>query len=79
MFTLWLHQNNYPKDYGFLGDTIFNVIKLAEGLIEDERPVYPYKIIKAEVLNNPFLDIEPRVKIVQTKEKKQKENKIGVK
>lgn len=55
------------------------MLKLAEGLIEDERPVYPYKILKTEVLSNPFTDIIPRIKEVQVKEKKKKEKKAGVK
>ncbi|XP_066142914.1 spliceosome-associated protein CWC27 homolog [Euwallacea fornicatus] len=61
------------------GDTIFNMLKLAEGLIEDERPTYPHKILKTEVLSNPFPDIEPRVKRVEVREKKKKERKPGVK
>ncbi|RZB39700.1 peptidyl-prolyl cis-trans isomerase CWC27 -like [Asbolus verrucosus] len=61
------------------GETIFNMLKLEEGLVRDERPVYPHKIIKVEVLNNPFADIEPRIKEVEIKEKKKKEKKPGVK
>lgn len=61
------------------GETVFNMLKLAEGLIHDERPEYPHKILKTEVLYNPFPDIEPRVKEVQMKEKKKKEKQPGVK
>lgn len=61
------------------GETVFNMLKLEDGLIKGETPVYPHKIIKTEVLNNPFPDIEPRVKNVQIKEKKSKEKKAGVK
>lgn len=43
------------------GDTIYNVLKMQEVDIDaNERPVYPYKIIKTEVLLNPFDDIVPR-------------------
>lgn len=72
-------QNKHTIFGKVVGDTVFNMVKLAEGLIEDERPVYPYKIIKTEVLNNPFPDIEPKVTQVHTKEKKKKEKKQGVK
>eukprot|EP01101_Sappina_pedata_P013045 TRINITY_DN9353_c0_g1_i1.p1 TRINITY_DN9353_c0_g1~~TRINITY_DN9353_c0_g1_i1.p1 ORF type:complete len:542 (-),score=194.84 TRINITY_DN9353_c0_g1_i1:164-1789(-) len=44
------------------GDTIFNVLKMNEYDIgEDERPMYPAKIIKVEILWDPFEDIVPRV------------------
>ncbi|XP_030765716.1 spliceosome-associated protein CWC27 homolog [Sitophilus oryzae] len=72
-------QNKHTIFGKVTGDTVFNMIKLAEGLIEDERPVYPYKILKTEILHNPFPDIVPRVKEVQVKEKKKKEKKVGVK
>jgi len=46
------------------GDTIYNMIRLGQGVIEDgERPKYPHKILKTKVLVNPFPDIEPRAKI----------------
>jgi hypothetical protein len=48
------------------GDTIYNMIRLGEGHIEDgDRPKYPHKIIKTRVLINPFPDIEPRQTITQ--------------
>lgn len=61
------------------GNTIYNMLKLEEGLIEDERPVYPHKIIKAEVLNNPFPDIEPRLREIEVKVKRKKKRTPGVK
>ncbi|XP_050316203.1 spliceosome-associated protein CWC27 homolog [Anthonomus grandis grandis] len=72
-------QNKHTIFGKVVGDTIFNMLKLAEGMVKDERPVYPYKIIKTEVLNNPFDDIEPRVKEVKEKKEKKKEKKPGVK
>ncbi|KFB36607.1 AGAP007704-PA-like protein [Anopheles sinensis] len=43
------------------GDTIYNMLKLEEGEVyENERPHFTHKIIKAEVLNNPFDNIVPR-------------------
>jgi peptidyl-prolyl cis-trans isomerase SDCCAG10 len=44
------------------GDTIFNVLKMNEFQVDDnDRPLYPPKILGVEVLWNPFEDIVPRV------------------
>ncbi|XP_050510630.1 spliceosome-associated protein CWC27 homolog [Diabrotica virgifera virgifera] len=72
-------QNKHTIFGKITGETVFNMLKLEEGLVEDERPVYPNKIIKAEVLNNPFPDIVPRFQKVEVKEKQKKEKKAGVK
>jgi peptidyl-prolyl cis-trans isomerase SDCCAG10 len=43
------------------GNTIFNVLKLGELEVnEEDRPLYPPRILAAEVLSNPFDDIVPR-------------------
>nr|CAD7394170.1 unnamed protein product [Timema cristinae] len=64
------------------GETIFNMIKLQEALVDqDERPLYPQKIVKTEVLFNPFPDIEPRgiLKEAESNEEKKKiKDKSGV-
>lgn len=40
------------------GDTVFNMLKLEECLVDhNERPLHPPKIIKTEILSNPFDDI----------------------
>jgi peptidyl-prolyl cis-trans isomerase SDCCAG10 len=45
-----------------VGDTIYNVLKLNDYELDDDaRPVFPPKIIKTEVVWNPFDDIVPRV------------------
>ncbi|XP_045460888.1 spliceosome-associated protein CWC27 homolog [Harmonia axyridis] len=72
-------QNKHTIFGKVTGDTIFNMLKLQDGLIEDEKPVYPHKILKTTVLNNPFTDIEPRVKKVIEKKQTKKEKKVGVK
>lgn len=72
-------QNKHTIFGKVVGDTIYNMLKLEEGLIENERPVYPHKIIKCEVLSNPFTDIVPRIKTVPEKENKKKERTPGVK
>lgn len=74
-------QNKHTIFGKVTGETLFNMLKLEEGLIEDERPVYPHKVIKTEVLNNPFNDIEPRIlePVVKESKKKKKDRKPGVK
>lgn len=72
-------QNHHTIFGKVVGDTIYNMLKLEEGLIENERPVYPHKIIGAEVLNNPFPDIVPRVKEVTQKSSRKKDRTPGVK
>ncbi|XP_049546783.1 spliceosome-associated protein CWC27 homolog [Anopheles darlingi] len=43
------------------GDTIYNMLKLEEGEVyENEKPHFPHRIIRTEVLSNPFDDIVPR-------------------
>lgn len=62
------------------GDTIYNMLKLEEGIVDHtERPLYPHKVLKAEILLNPFEDIVPRVvEKVKSKDKNKKREK-GVK
>uniref|UniRef100_A0AC35UCK0 PPIase cyclophilin-type domain-containing protein n=1 Tax=Rhabditophanes sp. KR3021 TaxID=114890 RepID=A0AC35UCK0_9BILA len=46
------------------GDTIYNLLKLGEGETDgDERPVRIQKIIKAQVVVNPFADVVKREKV----------------
>lgn len=67
-------QNKHTIFGKVTGDTVFNMLKLEEGLVdEEERPVYPHKIIKTEILHNPFEDIEPRA--IRKPEKEKKENR----
>lgn len=62
------------------GDTIFNMLKLEEGMVDqNERPVYPHKIIKTVILNNPFDDIIPRKGKGSKEEKKSSSKKKGEK
>lgn len=50
-------------------------------MLQDDRPEYPHKVLKAEVLNNPFPDIVPRVSIQNEipKEERSKKKKKGTK
>lgn len=63
-----------------VGDTIHNMTRLAEGYIEDgDRPKYPHKIIKTNVLVNPFKDIVPRMSIQQEASSKKEKPKSKMK
>lgn len=72
-------QNKHTIFGKISGETVFNMLKLEEGLIEDETPAYPHRITKTEVLHNPFTDMVPRIIKSEVKEKKKKEKKAGVK
>ncbi|CBY42453.1 unnamed protein product, partial [Oikopleura dioica] len=69
------------------GDTIYNMVKMAEGECDqNERPVNPNYIKTTHVLNNPFDDIVPRnleeqneKKIAQEIAKKPKKKKSKAK
>ncbi|XP_068149711.1 spliceosome-associated protein CWC27 homolog [Drosophila tropicalis] len=63
------------------GDTIYNMLKLEEGMVDhQERPMHAHRIVAAEVLSNPFDDIVPRsLNKTETKPKKSKKQRQGVK
>lgn len=44
------------------GETIYNLAKMGEAEVENERPVYPVKITSVEILVNPFSDMVRRVR-----------------
>ena len=45
-----------------VGDTIYNLVRMGELELEQgvDRPLFPPKILSAEVLVNPFEDVKPR-------------------
>ncbi|OAD56977.1 Peptidyl-prolyl cis-trans isomerase CWC27 like protein [Eufriesea mexicana] len=49
---------NKHSIFGYVtGDTIYDMLELEEALVdENDRPLYTPKMIKAELLNNPFSD-----------------------
>lgn len=62
------------------GDTLYNMLKLEEGLVDhNERPMYPQKILGTEILSNPFEDIVPRKLAKEIKKEKTKKREKGVK
>ncbi len=59
------------------GTTVYNMIKLNDSELVDERPVNPERIFSVEIIDNPFQDIKPRNsramrQIVETVKTKQK-------
>lgn len=75
-------QNKHTIFGKVTGETIYNVLKLLEGLIgPDDRPDHPHKITSTTVLINPFTDIVPRVRETreEDKPKKKKKERVGVK
>ena len=52
------------------GDTVFNLLKLDDIELVGERPRYPPSLLSAEVLDNPFPDIEPRITAAERKEQR---------
>ncbi|KAK9504318.1 hypothetical protein O3M35_010680 [Rhynocoris fuscipes] len=73
-------QNKHTIFGRVTGETLFNMLKLEEGEVDsDERPVYPHKIIGAEILANPFNDIVPREIVTIVKPDKEVDKKSKMK
>lgn len=54
-----------------VGNTIYNMLKLQECEVnQNERPIYPHKIISTTIVVNPFKDIVPRKSANKVKESK---------
>ncbi|CAC5412959.1 SDCCAG10 [Mytilus coruscus] len=67
-------QNKHTIFGKVTGNTVYNMIKLNECETDGtDRPLYPPKINKAQILSNPFDDIEPRT---TGKDKKNEDKKI---
>lgn len=69
--------NNKHTIFGKVtGDTVYNMLRLAEVECDDEeRPLNPHKIKSTEVLHSPFDDIIPRETKKARKEKDKEEAK----
>ncbi|XP_010074517.1 PREDICTED: peptidyl-prolyl cis-trans isomerase CWC27 homolog, partial [Pterocles gutturalis] len=69
--------NNKHTIFGKVtGDTIYNMLRLAEVEVDkEERPLSPHKIRSSEVLFNPFDDIVPRLSRKLKKDKPEEEIK----
>ena len=53
------------------GDTIYNLARMGEVEVEGERPVYPMKVERVEILINPFSDMVPRPRVAPTQPKQE--------
>jgi peptidyl-prolyl cis-trans isomerase SDCCAG10 len=61
-----------------VGDTIYNLMKMAEAEIaegSEERPLYPTKITGTEIIINPFEDMVRRVRVAERTEPEPKKLK----
>ncbi|NXU20096.1 CWC27 protein, partial [Pardalotus punctatus] len=69
--------NNKHTIFGKVtGDTIYNMLRLAEVEVDkEERPLSPHKIRSTEVLFNPFDDIVPRPNKKLKKDKPEEDTK----
>ncbi|XP_038217780.1 spliceosome-associated protein CWC27 homolog isoform X2 [Zerene cesonia] len=76
-------QNKHTIFGKVIGDSIYNILKLEDGLIgPDDRPEHPHRVTGTEVLINPFTDIVPRVvekRETEAPKKKKKKERQGVK
>ncbi|CAL4147583.1 unnamed protein product, partial [Meganyctiphanes norvegica] len=71
-------QNKHTIFGKVAGQTLYNLPRFEEGLMgKDDRPEYPHKIIRTQILSNPYSDIYPRVKIENEipKEERRKKKK----
>lgn len=73
-------QNTHTIFGKITGETIYNMLKLEDSQTDpNDRPLYPHKILKATILNNPFPDLQCRVVKEDMKVKEGKKRKEGVK
>ncbi len=64
-------QNKHTIFGKVVGDTVYNMIRLQEGLVgPNDRPETPNLILKTKVISNPFPDVEPRRTITMEREGK---------
>jgi peptidyl-prolyl cis-trans isomerase SDCCAG10 len=68
-------QNKHTLFGRVAGDTVFNVLKMNDLELNEERPVKPPKIIGAKVLDNFFNDIIPRTASVEKRAIREAEEK----
>ncbi|OAD47047.1 Peptidyl-prolyl cis-trans isomerase CWC27 like protein, partial [Eufriesea mexicana] len=53
------------------GETIYNMLKLEKAPVdEDDKSLYPPRLLKSIILNNPFADIIPRIIVLENEEVK---------
>ncbi|OAD59150.1 Peptidyl-prolyl cis-trans isomerase CWC27 like protein [Eufriesea mexicana] len=72
-----LDLQNKHSTFGYVTEeTIYDMLELEEALVdENDKPLYAPKMIKAELLNNPFSEIIPRI-IVQERAEEDEEGYV---
>ncbi|XP_077517039.1 spliceosome-associated protein CWC27 homolog [Amblyomma americanum] len=64
-------QNKHTIFGKVVGETLYNMLRLEEGLVDTEdRPLHPHRIISTQVLVNPFDDVTPRKRAKEAAEEK---------
>lgn len=61
-----------------VGETVYNLMKMAEAEIRDgseDQPMYPTKITSTEIIINPFEDMAKRVRVAERTEPEEKKLK----
>jgi len=70
-------QNKHTIFGKVTGNTIYNMIKLEDcDVDQNERPLFPHKIISTEILLNPFTDIVPRTLNKKIEPKAEEKTKV---
>lgn len=73
-------QNKHTIFGKITGTTLYNMIKLEDGLVDqNERPLHPHRIIATEILSNPFDDILPREVRLSANAKKEEKDEVRAK
>ncbi|OAD52647.1 Peptidyl-prolyl isomerase cwc27 [Eufriesea mexicana] len=69
-------QNKHIIFSRVTGESVYSMLKLEEALVdENDKPLYPPRLIKIIILNNLFSDIIPSI-IVQEKAKEDEEESV---
>lgn len=69
-------QNTHTIFGKVTGETIFNLIKLNDSETDsNERPLFPHKINKVKILNNPFDDLSPRLELMKSSKSESSDSK----
>ncbi|OAD59151.1 Peptidyl-prolyl cis-trans isomerase CWC27 like protein [Eufriesea mexicana] len=64
-------QNKHTIFGEVTGESIYNMLKLEEVLVdENDGLLYPPRLLKSIILNNPFSDIIPRIIVQESEEVK---------
>ncbi|OAD54642.1 Peptidyl-prolyl cis-trans isomerase CWC27 like protein [Eufriesea mexicana] len=73
-------QNKHTISGRATGESIYSILKLEEALVnENDRPLYPPRLIKTIILNNPFSHIIPRITVQRSEEVKDSSKTAAVK